>query len=120
LILTGLVSPCYIEGREDGRHWLLIRRSLSDPLQKAYYFVFGPQGTTLPELVAAIGARWPIEEDFETAKDMGLDQYARPQLDRLVSPYHAGDAGACELSRDLCPAHPSGFPSVGRTDPHDS
>lgn len=59
----------------DGRHWLLIRRSLSDPREIAYYFVFGPQGTTLPEMVAAIGARWHIEEDFEAAKDMGLDQY---------------------------------------------
>jgi len=67
--------PMLHRWEEDGRHWLLIRRSLSDPLQKAYYFVFGPQGTTLPEMVAAIGARWHIEEDFETAKDMGLDQY---------------------------------------------
>src|SRR6266566_5166004 len=74
--------PMLHRWEEDGRHWLLIRRSLSDPLQKAYYFVFGPQGTTLPEMVAAIGARWHIEEDFETAKEMGLDQYARPQLDR--------------------------------------
>jgi hypothetical protein len=24
---------------------------------------------------SAIGARWDIEQDFETAKDMGLDQY---------------------------------------------
>jgi hypothetical protein len=36
---------------EDGRHWLLMRRSLTDPLQKAYYFVFGPQNTTLTEMV---------------------------------------------------------------------
>ena len=67
--------PILHRWQQDGQHWLLIRRSLSDPLQKAYYFVFGPQGTTLPEMVAAIGARWHIEEDFETAKDMGLDQY---------------------------------------------
>jgi SRSO17 transposase len=58
---------------EDGRHWLLIRRSLTDPAEKAYYVVFAPPGTTLQEMVRAIGARWPIEEDFETAKDMGLD-----------------------------------------------
>jgi hypothetical protein len=37
--------------------------------------VFAPKGTTLPEMVAAIGARWHIEEDFENAKDMGLDHY---------------------------------------------
>jgi len=26
-------------------------------------------------MVKAIGARWRIEEDFETAKDLGLDHY---------------------------------------------
>jgi hypothetical protein len=60
---------------EDGRHWLLMRRSLTDPREKAYYFVFGPPGTTLQEMVKAIGARWHIEEVFETAKDLGLDHY---------------------------------------------
>jgi hypothetical protein len=58
-----------------GLYRLLIRRSLTDPLQKTYYFVFGPPGTTLQEMVKVIGARWHIEQDFETSKDMGLDQY---------------------------------------------
>jgi hypothetical protein len=52
-----------------------MRRSLTDPQEKAYYFVFAPPGTTLCEMVKAIGARWHIEEDFETSKDRGLDQY---------------------------------------------
>jgi SRSO17 transposase len=60
---------------DDGRHWLLMRRSLTDPLLKSYYLVFAPQGTALQEMVEAIGARWHIEEDFETTKDMGLDHY---------------------------------------------
>jgi SRSO17 transposase len=60
---------------DDGRHWLLIRRSLSDPAEKVYYFVFAQPGTTLQEMVKASGARWHIEEDFENTKDMGLDQY---------------------------------------------
>jgi SRSO17 transposase len=59
----------------DERHWLLIRRSISDPTEKAYYFVFAPKATTLHEMVKAAGARWHIEEDFENTKDMGLDQY---------------------------------------------
>ncbi len=67
--------PMLHRWEEDGRHWLLIRRSLTDPQEKAYYFVFAPPGTTLCEMVKAIGARWHIEEDFETSKDMGLDQY---------------------------------------------
>src|SRR6266581_9068192 len=53
----------------------IMRRSLSNPREKAYYFVFAPAGTTLQEMVQAIGARWHIEEDFEQAKDMGLDHY---------------------------------------------
>ncbi len=49
--------PILHRWEEDGRHWLLIRRSLTDPQEKAYYFVFGPPGTTLPQMVTAIGAR---------------------------------------------------------------
>src|SRR5438876_2838734 len=67
--------PMLHRWEDDGRHWLLIRRSLTDPNEKAYYFVFAPQATTLPEMVKAIGARWHIEEDFENAKDIGLDHY---------------------------------------------
>jgi SRSO17 transposase len=67
--------PMLHRWEDDGRHWLLIRRSLADSHEKAYYFVFAPQGTTLPEMVKAIGARWHIEEDFENAKDIGLDHY---------------------------------------------
>jgi hypothetical protein len=61
---------------DDGRHWLLIRRSLADPNEKAYSFVFAPQGTTLREMVKAIGSRWRVEEDVENGKDLGLDHYA--------------------------------------------
>jgi SRSO17 transposase len=67
--------PILHRWEDDGRHFLLIRRSLTDPREKAYYFVFAPQGTTLPDMVEAIGARWHIEEDFENAKDLGLDHY---------------------------------------------
>ena len=67
--------PMLHRWENDGCHWLLIRRSLTDPNEKAYYFVFAAKGTTLPEMVAAIGARWHIEEDFENAKDLGLDHY---------------------------------------------
>jgi hypothetical protein len=69
------VVPMLHQWEDDGRHWLLIRRSLADPQEKSYYFVFAPPGTTLQEMVRAIGARWHVEEDFENAKDMGLDHY---------------------------------------------
>ncbi len=67
--------PMFHLFHDDGRHFLLIRRDLTDPYEKRYYFVFAPPGTTLAEMVNAIGARWHIEEDFENAKDMGLDHY---------------------------------------------
>jgi SRSO17 transposase len=67
--------PILHRWEDDGRHWLLIRRSITEPQQKTYYFVFAPPATTLQGMVKAIGARWPIEQDFETSKDMGLDQY---------------------------------------------
>ncbi len=67
--------PILHRWEDDGRHWLLIRRSLSDPREKAYSFVFAPAGTTLQEMVLASGARWHIEEDLENAKDLGLDHY---------------------------------------------
>ncbi len=67
--------PILHRWEEDGRHWLLIRRRLDNPQEKAYYFVFAPPGTSLPVMVKAIGARWHIEEDLETSKEMGLDHY---------------------------------------------
>lgn len=67
--------PLLHRWKGDGRHFLLIRRRVDDPTKKAYYLVFAPPGTTLPEMVQAIGARWCIEQDFETAKDLGLDHY---------------------------------------------
>jgi len=69
------IVPMLHQWEDDGRHWLLIRRCVDDPSQKTYYFVFAPQGTTLPEMVKAIGARWHIEEIFENGKDLGMDHY---------------------------------------------
>jgi len=57
-------------------HWLLIRRSLSQPSELAYYVVFGPRDATLDEMVRVAGMRWRIESSFEVAKgQLGLDQY---------------------------------------------
>lgn len=57
-------------------HWLLIRRSLSLPEEYAYYRSYGPEMTSLPELIAVAGQRWQIEVAFEGAKgEVGLDEY---------------------------------------------
>lgn len=58
------------------RFYLLIRRSISDPTDLAYYTVFSKEGTTIEAIVIAAGERWSVEECFETAKgETGLDQY---------------------------------------------
>jgi SRSO17 transposase len=62
--------------RPDVGHWLLARRSVSDPTEIAYYICFGPAATDLQELVRVAGSRWAIEESFQTAKnETGLDHY---------------------------------------------
>lgn len=60
----------------DRGHWVLARRSITDPAELAYYICYAPAGTTLDELIAVAGSRWAIEECFQTGKtDVGLDQY---------------------------------------------
>ncbi len=57
-------------------HWLLARRSLSQPDEIAYYFVFGPANATLEQVVQVAGTRWQVEQAFELAKgEVGLDEY---------------------------------------------
>lgn len=62
--------------REGWDHWLLARRSLTDPTDIAYYICFCPAGTLLEELARIAGSRWMVEECFQTAKnETGLDHY---------------------------------------------
>jgi SRSO17 transposase len=57
-------------------HWLLIRRDLTDPTELAYYRVYGPEETSVREMVRVAGMRWAIEGALEQAKgEIGLDQY---------------------------------------------
>lgn len=57
-------------------HWLLARRSLADPDDLAYYICHAPARVSLAELVRVAGARWAIEETFQTGKgETGLDHY---------------------------------------------
>lgn len=55
---------------------LLVRRSLTNPDDLAYFFTSSPVGTTIQKLVTVAGSRWAIEECFEQAKqETGLDEY---------------------------------------------
>ena len=55
---------------------LLIRRSISQPDELAFYLTHATDGTALADLVQVAGTRWAIEACFEAAKgEVGLDQY---------------------------------------------
>ena len=95
------VMPMLHRCADDGRHFLLIRRCVDDPSEKAYYFVFAPLGATLVEMVQAIGQRWKIEE---CARDRQSDRFGglrSAELHRLVSTHHSGHARASLPGRDL-------------------
>src|SRR3954452_1691676 len=56
--------------------WPLVRRSIADPADLAYFVVFAPAGLRLLDLVRAAGRRWLVEECFEAAKqEVGLADY---------------------------------------------
>jgi SRSO17 transposase len=62
--------------RGEPEHWLLARRSLTDPDDIAYYLAAAPAKSPLRELARVAGVRWAIEETFQTAKnEVGLDHY---------------------------------------------
>ena len=55
---------------------MLVRRSISDPTERAYYRVAAPSSTSVATMVRVAGRRWCIETTFEDAKGLvGLDQY---------------------------------------------
>lgn len=71
-----LQLPEETEEARERAHWVLIRRSLSDRSERAYYRVYAPVTITLAEVVQVAGSRWKIEEGYEQTKgQVGLDQY---------------------------------------------
>jgi SRSO17 transposase len=79
---TGSKGPRYydwawIDAATDAAagHSALIRRNTTTG-ELAFYRCYSPQPTTLPALVKVAGARWMVEECFQTAKgQVGLDHY---------------------------------------------
>lgn len=56
--------------------WLLVRRSVEDPGDRAYYLCAASPDATAADLAVAAGQRWAIETCFQTAKqEAGLDEY---------------------------------------------
>jgi SRSO17 transposase len=60
----------------DRERWFLVRRSIADPADLAYFVVFAPPGLRLVDLARAAGRRRLVEECFEAAKqEVGLADY---------------------------------------------
>jgi SRSO17 transposase len=58
------------------RRWLLVRKSTDDPEDLGFYQAYGPEGTSIEELVRICQERWAVEECFAEAKgEVGLDHY---------------------------------------------
>lgn len=56
--------------------WLLVRRSITDPTDLAYYLSNTSTSTPLHTLAEVAGARWSIETTIEEGKgEVGLDEY---------------------------------------------
>jgi SRSO17 transposase len=56
--------------------WLLVRRGSDDPEDLAFYQAYGPEDTSVEELVRICRERWAIEVAFEEAKgEIGMDHY---------------------------------------------
>ena len=64
--------------REPGKGYrLLVRRSIAQPEELAYYVCFGPADTTLEDLAPVAGTRRVIEECFREAKGQSLPSRRR-------------------------------------------
>lgn len=69
VVLRPAEQPGWVQG-------LLVRRSLSEAGDLAYYLVHTPGDTSLAMLVRVAGSRWTIEECFKLAKgQVGLTHY---------------------------------------------
>lgn len=78
---AGAKGPRYYDwawiATDHPRRHLLIRRSISDPGELAYFYAYAPEGRvcSLTDLVKVAGMRWKVEDDFQDVKStVGLDQ----------------------------------------------
>lgn len=100
--------------------WLLIRRSITDPTELAYYLCYGPADTDDEELIRVAGTRWAVEECVQTAKgQVGLDDYQVRRYDAwyrhitLAMCAHAFlTVTAAKAERGAPPTGPASFPSA--------
>src|SRR6266568_5104978 len=86
------------------RHWMLIRRGISEPAELAFFYCHAPGMVSLSILVKVAGKRWPVEECFQQGKGQtGLDQH---QL-RLWHSFCRHTSCPCAPSHCSPPASPA-------------
>jgi SRSO17 transposase len=105
-------------------NWLLLRRSITDPTDLAYYLCHAAPGTTLRQLVRVAGIRWSVEESFQTGKgQVGLDHYQVRRYDawyRHITLAMLAQAFLTVTTTTANAAEKRGCaPSPGRVDPID-
>jgi hypothetical protein len=89
--------PAVLESVAAGRRHILTHNQLEAGKQPelAYYLCAGPPGTSDEDLIRVAGARWAIEECFQTTKtEVGARPVPGPPLRRLVPPHHARHSGS--------------------------
>jgi SRSO17 transposase len=107
--------PIRAEFPHERRGWVLARRSISTG-ELAYYVCFGPRGTRLRTLVATAGARWAVEESFQTAKnEVGMDQYQVRRYDAWYAHITLAMTAAAFLTIIRATEAVTGKPSIKRT-----
>jgi SRSO17 transposase len=99
--------------------WLLIRQSISNPRERAYYLCYGPNDTDDEELIRVAGARWAVEECFQTSLgQVGLDEYQVRRYDAwyrhitLAMLAHAYLAATAQAQKRGAPSETDSSPSA--------
>jgi SRSO17 transposase len=90
------------------RHHLLIRRSISNPSELAYYLAYVPAHhvCSLTDLVRVAGTRWAVEDDFQSAKQtVSLDGAQVRGYRALAAPCDTGDGRLRPAGRRLRRGH---------------
>ena len=97
-------------GTASPRHWVLIRRSLADPADLAFFYCHVPEGrpASLPALIAVAGKRWPAGRVPPAGKRPGRPGPAPgPHLALLLPAHRAVHVRPGAAGRRRRPARPA-------------
>ena len=103
-------------GQKRGRgHWLLVRRSVSDPAETAYYACYGPRRSSMADLAWIAGSRWHIGGVPAAGQGRGRTRSVPGAvLAGLVCPHHVVNARAGLAGGQPGPGRKKG---IGTSDP---